>query len=83
MPAMVVGIDVKSGLVEKLRDVRIAQRVLAHAVRDLHNSGRAPRSARSIVGYLESVFAVERKIFKSHADAPPGFEPFIQRNTTN
>ena len=56
----------KPGLVEKLRHVRIAQSVLTHAVRNLHNShsprGRPPSKVRD----LESILAVERKIFAPH-----------------
>src|SRR5208282_6412433 len=59
VPAMVVGINVKPGLVENLRDVRITDRVLSHAVRNLHDCRRPSGRPPSIVGYLESFLAAE------------------------
>jgi hypothetical protein len=78
---MVIGIDVKTGLVEKLRDMRVPERMLSHAVSDLNDSRRLPRRAPSVVRNLESVFAVEGKIFAPHADAPPVLNPFTANTT--
>jgi hypothetical protein len=45
--------------------------MLSHTVRDLHNRRRLPVSPPSEVRNLESVVAVERKIFAPHAGVPP------------
>src|SRR5258708_6719557 len=66
VPAMVASIDVIASLVQKLGNVRIAERMLAHAMRDLYDSRRARRRTPSIVSDLQSVAARERKFVAAH-----------------
>src|SRR5882762_274533 len=63
---MVARIDVVASLVQKLSDVRIAERMLAHAMRNLYDSPRARRRTPSIVSDLQSVAARESKVVAAH-----------------